>query len=376
MAASESRPEYGGLVAPIQLSRQRARQLAISAQLLSDDRPTDLVDTIGHLWAVQLDPTAAVAPSADLVAWCRLGNDYLPEQMAAALEVDRTLFEHRGFVRAMDDLALYKPLMAAWPSDEAGWARKITAWMDANWSFQRYLLDELEDNGPLMSRDLEDRAAEPWPSTGWTNNRNVTQMLEFLAAQGKVAISGRSGRQRLFDLAERVYPADVEVIDAAYATKIRAERHLASLGIARELVVGDVGSVAEIEGVDGLWRVDPDALAASSTDRPFTGRTAFVSPFDRLVHDRARLEKLFDFEYHLEMYTPAAKRIWGYYALPVLYDDEFVGAIDMKFDRKTSTLRVLAISLGATAGFEELQAVDDEIDELAAWLGATKLTRP
>ena len=102
--------------------------------------------------------------------------------------------------------------------------------------------------------------------------------------------------------------------------------------------VGDAGEPAVVEGVKGEWRVDPAALGED-----FEGRTALLSPFDRLVHDRVRAEELFDFEYTLEMYKPAAKRRWGYFALPVLHDDRLVGKVDATADRKASVLRVNAI---------------------------------
>ena len=180
-----------------------------------------------------------------------------------------------------------------------------------------------------------------WPSTGWTNNRNVTQMLEFLMMRGEVAIAGRRGRQRLWDLAQRVYPADAPVVPADEARRVRNERRLRSLGIAREkgaavpvepVDVGDVGEPATVEGVPGTWRVDPEALG-----KPFEGRTALLSPFDRLIYDRARARDLFDFEYLLEMYKPKAKRRWGYFALPVLHHDRLVGKVDATADRKGSS---------------------------------------
>ena len=126
-----------------------------------------------------------------------------------------------------------------------------------------------------------------------------------------------------------------------------------------------------MDGVKGRWRVDPALLAP-----PFSGRAAVLSPFDRLIHDRKRMAELFGFDYQLEMYKPAAKRRWGYYALPVLHHDRFVGAVDAKADHKTSTLRVLNISVEPDTGFEELHAIDDEIAALAGWLGLATITRP
>jgi uncharacterized protein YcaQ len=226
------------------------------------------------------------------------------------------------------------------------------------------VLDLLRDSGPLLSREVPDRSEVRWPSTGWTNNRNVTQMLHFLAAGGEIAISGRVGRQRLWDLAERVYPADALVVPAAEALRMRDERRLRALGIARSSIVGEAGEPAEVEGTSGVWRVDPEAIG-----EPFAGRTALLSPFDRLVHDRKRALELFGFEYHLEMYVPKAQRRWGYFALPVLHQDRLVGKVDAAVDRKNSILRVHAIHHDVPFTRAITAAVQGELRKLASWLG-------
>ena len=173
-------------------------------------------------------------------------------------------------------------------------------------------------------------------------------MLEFLVLAARSRSPGVWGGERLWNLPERVYPADVAVPSADEARRIKNERRLASLGIARAkrpympgepVDVGDAGEPAVVEGTKGEWRVDVAALAVDG----FEGRTALLSPFDRLIHDRARDLELFDFEYTLEMYKPADKRRWGYFALPILHGDRLVGKLDAKADRKASVLRVHAI---------------------------------
>jgi len=345
------------------LTREEARRIAVRAQLLDADRPRDLGSVIQRLTFLQLDPTAAIAPSADLVAWTRLGNGYAPADLERALDTDRTVFEHDvglALVRPMEDLRLFLADMAAWPS---GSARRLE-WMAANDGFRRRVLDQLRDAGPLASRGIADTSALAWESTGWRNDRNVTQMLQFMAARGEVAISGRVGRQRLWDLAERVYPADVEVVPAAEAQRIRDERTLRALGIARPRVVGEAGIAAEVEGTAGEWRVDPDATAEG-----FRGRAALLSPFDRLVHDRGRAHDLFAFEYTLEMYKPASERRWGYFALPVLHEDRLVGKVDATADRRAARLDVRAVHEDAPFSRELTDAVHAELDTLASWLG-------
>jgi uncharacterized protein len=354
-----------------QLGHDEARRIAIRAQLLDADRPSDLAAVVDRLTFLQLDPTAAIAPSADLVAWGRVGNAYQPAILQQALERDRTLFEHHGqpsvnepvlaLVRPMVDLRLYLAEMAAWPPYNR---TQSTGWMEANDSFRRRVLDQLRASGPLSSRDIPDTCEVPWESSGWRNDRNVTQMLEFLASRGVVAISGRRGRQRLWDVAERVYPPDMPVVPAVEARRIRDERRLRSLGVARPQMVGDAGTPAEIEGTPGPWRVDPDATADG-----FEGRTALLSPFDRLIHNRVRAMELFDFEYTLEMYKPKEKRRWGYFALPVLHHDRLVGKVDATADRNASRLDVHAVHEDVRFTRAITKAVHAEIDALAQWLG-------
>jgi uncharacterized protein len=350
-----------------QLDRAQARRIAVRAQLLAAPRPTDLLTVVRQLTLVQIDPTAAVAPSADLVCWSRLGSSYRPEHLRQALEEDRTLFEHKAMVRPMDDLGLFLAAMAQWPEHE-----RHREWLRANESFRRDVLDLLGRTGPLLSRDIPDTCAAPWPSSGWTNNRNVTQMLEFLVLRGEVAVAGRQGRQRRWAVAERVYPAGVPVVPLEQARRLRNERRLRALGIARERAtpvpgepaeVGDAGEPAVVEGVPGVWRVDPEALG-----QPFAGRTALLSPFDRLVHDRVRLADLFEYEYVLEMYKPKAGRRWGYFALPILHDDRLVGKVDATADRRRGTLTVHAVHEDVPFTPAVTGAVRDELHDLASWL--------
>ena len=352
----------------LRLTRAEARRIAVGAQLLDARRPSDLLAVVKHLTFLQIDPTAAIAPAADLVAWSRLGPAYQPADLKHALEQDRTLFEHNALVRPMSDVGLVLADAAGWPSYE-----KPRLWMRDNDRFRRDILDRLADSGPLTSRDIPDTSVAPWASTGWTKNRNVTQMLEFLMMRGEIAIAGRVRRERLWDVAERVYPADVHVPSAEEARQIRNERRLRALGIARAkstvmpiepIDVGDAGVPAIVEGVAGEWRVDPEAL-----DGDFEGRTALVSPFDRLVYDRVRAQELFDFEYVLEMYKPAAKRRWGYFALPVLHGDRLVGKVDAAADRKRSVLEVHAIHEDVKVTRAIAKAVQAELEALASWLG-------
>jgi len=361
-------------VAVYELSRADARRIAVRAQLLDQARPATLHDVVRQLTLLQVDPVAAIAPNADLVAWSRLGSRYAPAELDEAL-ANRTLLELRAMIRPAGDLALYRADMARWDTaargDLPGWRASLRDWVRANDTCRLDILARLASSGPLPSRELPDTCQQPWKSTGWTNDRNVTQLLEFMVQRGEVAVAGRQNGDRLWDLAERVYPDD-RVVPAGEALRARNERRLRALGIARArgpecpvepADVGEAGEPAVVEGVKGAWRVDPAQLA-----QPFGGRAALLSPFDRLVHDRKRTTELFGFDYQLEMYKPAASRRWGYFALPVLYGDQLAGKLDALADRKAGVLRVNALHQDIPFSGEMTAAITQEIEDLARWL--------
>lgn len=354
-----------------ELSRDDARRIAVRAQLLDAERPDDLIELIRHLTGVQYDQTAAVAPNADLVAWSRLGSEYDPDELVSALEEQR-LVELQGMIRPIDDIALYRPEMEVWPGtgELREWQDEIRDWVKANEVCRLDILDRLRRDGPLVSRELPDLCNVRWRSSGWTNNQNVIKMLDFMVQRGEIAVAGRDGRDKLWDLASRIYP-DEPLLDREDAVRIRNERRLKALGIARvkgpdcgePRNVGEAGEPAVVEGVRGRWQVDPEQL-----DRPFSGRTALLSPLDRLVYDRKRMVELFEFDYQLEMYRPAAKRRWGFFALPILSGDQLLGKVDATSDRKSGVLRVDAVHQDVKFSKAVRTAVDHEIEDLARWL--------
>jgi uncharacterized protein YcaQ len=351
------------------LTLAEARQVAVRAQLLDATRPTDLHEMVEHLTYLPVDLTAAIAPAADLVAWTRLGSSYSPDDLVDALAA-RELVEYDAQVRPMDDLRLLRAEMATWPP----W-QQTRDWQEANELFQAEVLDALEDSGPMLAREIHASAQVPWRSSGWNTDRNVTMMLELLEHQGVVAVDGRRGRQRLWNLADRVHPPG-ETVPEPEASRERDERRLHALGIARSrgaeipgesIHVGDAGEPAQVEGVAGEWRVDPSYLSGD-----FVGRAALLSPFDALVRDRKRMEALFGFDYVLEMYKPAAKRRWGYFALPVLHHDRLVGKLDATADRKAGRLFVDALHEDGRWTARMRRDVDAEVSALADWLGLAR----
>ncbi|MET0297611.1 MAG: crosslink repair DNA glycosylase YcaQ family protein [Microbacterium sp.] len=354
------------------LTREDARRIAVHAQLLTASRPSSIAETVHGLTIVNIDQTAAVAPSASHILWSRIGSAFQPSDLTRAVQDERDLFEWGGFYRLMSDLPLLRHEMAARP--DSAQARE---WLIANARFRADVMARLRAEGPLHAAAIDDTAEVSWASSGWTDNRNTSKMLDLLTLTGDVAVWGRDGRGRLFDVADRVYPSDLPDIPVAEAAHERSERRLGALGIARAtsvsqpfepIDVGTIGEEAVIDGVDGTWRVDA-AVLESVASGAFEPRTALLSPHDRLVFDRKRLEELFEFEYVLEMYKPAARRRWGYFAVPILDGDRLVGKLDARADRRAGVLRVNAVHEDAPFDAETAAAVDDEIRDLATWLG-------
>lgn len=367
-------PTVGAVVH--ELSRREARGIAVRAQLLSAPRPTDLLEVARRLAVIQVDLTAAVAPNADLVFWSRLGPAYAPEDLERALD-DQLLIEFQGLLRPAEDLALLRGAMTAWPGtgEVEEWRQNTAEWVEDNDECRRDILDRLRQDGPTAARDLPDTTVRPWRSSGWNNNRNVRMLVELMEARGEIAVAGREGRERLWDLADRVHP-DGPTVPVDEALRVRAERRLAALGVARASTtetpgepnsVGDVGEEAVIEGVRGRWRVDPDELARAG--EPLSPRTVLLSPLDRLLFDRRRMVDLFAFDYQLEMYKPAAKRRWGYFSLPVLRGDQLVGKVDATADHTRGVLRVAAVHDDVGLSAAARADLDEEITALAQWLG-------
>jgi uncharacterized protein YcaQ len=352
-----------------ELTREEARRIVIRATMLDATRPTDLLTVVERLTALPVDPTRAVAPSYDLVCWSRLGPTYEPADLDDLLAA-REVYEDADGIRPMSDLRLHLADMAARPEWEA-----TREWLEANELFRHEVLDILDADGPLPSRDVHATAQVPWKSSGWNTDRNVRMMLSCLLSRGEVAVNGRAGTQRKYDLAARIYPEGVTAVPRDEARRQRDRARLHGLGIARAkgtelpgepIHVGRAGEPAVVEGTDGEWRVDPAWLRGS-----FHGRTALLSPFDPVVRDRVRMEALFEFEYVLEMYKPAAKRRWGYFALPILHGDRLVGKLDATADRKAGRLFVDAVHEDTPFTPDLAAAVDAETEALAGWLGLT-----
>jgi uncharacterized protein YcaQ len=315
----------------IEVSLAEARRIAVRSQLL-DGSAESVLETVRRLGFLQMDPISTVAPPQYLVLWSRLGA-YERTELDRLLWEERKLVEWRAFIYPIEDLPLLRARMRQR-------SRRGLDFMKENAAFRRYVLRELEARGPLLSREIEThRSRRGGERHDWWGARQMSLMLEVLAARGEVAVVGRRGGQRVWDLAERWYP-QTETVPWREAERLMAEKEFRALGIKLE---------------KGRWLAHPDAA-----DGPVPStRTTLLSPFDRLIHDRVRAEALWDFYYRLEMYVPRAKREYGYYVLPILRGDRIVGRIDPVYDRKTGDLAVQGtwwedgakqVALGRTLG--------------------------
>jgi uncharacterized protein YcaQ len=302
-----------------EVSLAEARRIAVRSQLL-DGSGGGALETVRQLGFLQLDPISTVAPPQHLVLWSRLGS-FDPAALDRLLWEERKLVEWRAFLWPIEDLPLLQARMRSNRIGKAGGPRG-NDYLKANASFRRYVLRELDARGPLLSREIEDHSSMNRDPHNWWGVRKMGLMLEVLAGRGEVAVVGRRGKQRVWDLAERWYP-ETERISWPQAQKLLAEKRFRALGVRLD---------------KGRWIAHPDAVDGSVPDR-----IVFLSPFDRLIHDRARTEALWDFYYRLEMYVPRAKREYGYYVLPILRGDRLVGRIDPVHDKKARVLRVQGV---------------------------------
>ena len=351
-----------------QLTRDQARRIAVRAQRLDAERPTDVVGVAEELGAIKIDPTATIAPAEHTILWSRIGSAYDPSLLSKAAEADRLLFEFDGAFRPMSMLPLMLPAMRRWPSHP-----KTKSWLDANAVFRTEVLARLRGEGPLLAADIPDTAAVERPSDGWYGPNQVVHMLDCLQQQGEVAVSGREGRHRRWDLAERVYPTGLPEYEHDEARQLLDERRLQAAGIAKQkspwTPIGEAGEPAVVEGMKQKWRVDPRAVAALEHDDG--GRVAFLNPYDGMLFDRPRLRELFEFDYVLEQFKPKPQRTYGYFAHPILMGDRFVGMLEAEVDRKRELLVVTAVHEFLPFDPEEDEMVRSEIADLAEWLGVT-----
>lgn len=398
------------MTAPITITPQTARRLAVAKQRLSGKRPSPNANGImtiaRDLRCLQIDPISAVARTQHIVLFSRLGN-YKVSQLDRVMWQDRALFEYWGHAYSLvltEDYALHNLLMRQYATPSA-LAERTRSWLAKNEKLRRHILSQLKRNGPMLSRDLTGEGLKPsgWVSSGWTSDRNVSRMLDILLTQGKIMVAGRSGIQKLYDLSERCLPdwtpreklREEDVVLSAAQHSLRALGVAPANQISQHFTRGRYPNLsAALKKLEAQKKVVPVQITDNSTtyagkwyahadDVPLierlgkdgqawlqSARTVLLSPFDNLICDRRRTQLLFNFHFRIEIYVPKHLRRFGYYVLPILHGDSIIGRVDPLFDRESGRLAINAVYAEPGAPAQAGEAVAQAIVELGDWLGA------
>jgi uncharacterized protein len=383
------------------LSLAQARRVAVAAQGFTDPAPSG-VPTMRHLRRVlsrtgllQMDSVNVLQRAHYLPLYSRLGP-YPTELLdRAAYRRPRDLFEYWGHEASLIPVGLHPALrwrMSAWRTEAWGSMRRIAAEQP---ELVKWVHDEVKVNGPLTAAEIEHDAPRNKDNWGW-NWSVVKQALEHLFYAGEVSAAARNTAfARLYDLPERVLPPEVLAAptppdDEAFRTLVEVAAR--SFGVAAEFELRDYfrlpvaaarQAIAELVAAGALqpvtvegWRQPAYLHSEAKVPRSVRG-DRLISPFDPLIWERARTERLFDFFYRIEIYVPAAKRVHGYYVLPFLQGDRFTARVDLKADRKAGVLRVPAAwSEPAADPSPTAEALATELRRLAGWLGLTEVAAP
>jgi uncharacterized protein len=392
-----------------------ARRLAVAKQHLAGKLPKkpdsdDILEVTRSLGCLQLDPISAVAPSHLIVLWSRLGF-FDTSELDKLLWSEKKLFEywaHQASIVLMEDYPLYYYMMRGYPdiflrSLGPVWRTRVKKWLSKNSELREYVLTELKQRGPLLSRQFEDKTRAKPRGFGWSSWSDVSRMLFHLFFKGEVMVAGRQGKQKLWDLSERFLPSWVPKTELSEeeVEYEAVQRALRALGTANE-------SELNWQFLRGRYRTLKDTLKRLQADSKiypieipggpigrgeryihaqdlslldeldsdrWEPRVSLLSPFDNLFCDRARTKLLFNFDYTIEIYTPETKRKYGYYVLPILYGDKFIGRMDPLMDRKNGKLIVKAVYAEPNAPRDKdiSREIRDSIGQLSEFLGAKEV---
>ena len=367
------------------LSAAEARRVALAAQGFGSSAPRSLRGVLDRVGLIQIDSVNVLVRAHYLPAFSRLGA-YPTERLdRLSWYAPRRLFEYWGHEASLLPVALH-PLLR-WRMDRAAhdaWGGMRRVMRDHPDVVER-VVEQVRERGPVAASELvEDRPRRSGPWWDWSD---VKRACEWLFWSGRITSARRRNFERLYDVPERVLPR--AVLDAPTPPVDDAQRELVrvaarSLGVAAEKDLRDYfrlptadarGRVAELVEAGDLqpvevegWRV-PGYLAAGARVPRRVDARALIGPFDSLVWERSRTERLFGFRYRLEIYVPAADRVHGYYVLPFLLGERLVARVDLKADRAGGLLRVQAAHAEPHAPAETAGALRTELERLAGWLG-------
>lgn len=384
-----------------QLTLRAARNLHLAAQGLLQksrrrSRPSDITETISRMSLLQIDTINIVARSPYLVLFSRLGRypiNWLDEALASGDLIE--YWAHEACFLPKSDFALVRHRMLA--PEKMGWKYRPD-WMSEHAQEIEKLLVHIEENGPVRSVDFEHpRKGE----NGWWAWKPHKKHLEGLFTSGQVMVIERRNFQRVYDLTARVMPEwndELHLIHQQDAERQMLKNSAQSLGIFRPEWLADYYRLRNIDAksVIAEWVEEGSAipvtvetlgemwlhhsliplLARAEKNKLVATHSAVLSPFDPVVWDRKRAEALFNFNYRLECYTPAEKRKYGYFVLPLLHQGVLVGRMDAKMHRATCELEIISLYLedGVKPGVSLSRGLYGALTEFALWQGATRIT--
>ncbi len=384
------------------LSNSDARRIFLAKQGLSAPpnralTKAGLLDLIHNLGFVQVDSIQTVERAHHQILFSR-NQTYRREHLTALLEKDGALFEHWTHDASILPSAFFKYWKHKFLDEEKAIIERWRKWRgeDFEASFEE-TFERVAKNGAILARDMK---ADGHVSGGWWNWHPNKTALEYFWRTGKFAIAGRSNFQKIYDLAERVIPAEFHepVVSREEFVDWACRSALARLGFATH---GEIAAFWDLLSPDEAkaWVADhrdelievliEPALGgkprSSWASADFLGtlddypeappRIRVLSPFDPMIRDRNRTERLFGFFYRIEIFVPEPKREYGYYVFPLLEGDRLIGRIDMKADRKNGTLDVKRLWLEprvkTSAG--RLEKLEAELERLARFAGVEKV---
>ena len=393
----------------ITLTPTEARRLAIAAQRLAGPclpaSKEGIIQFFQQLNCLQIDPIRAVERTQLLVLWSRIGT--FDPSLLDDLQEERRIIEdwaHCTSFMLTQDYPLIQHWIGRANISSSVWPQRIRAWMEVNSNLQEHIIERLRQDGPLPAKAFADLAVVPWQSSGWTSGGTVSRMLAFLDKNGIVMTVGRRGNQKLWHLREKWLPewAHQEPLAEEEVVRLACQRSLKALGVANqkqinnhfmrnmypnldqrlaELAAEEVVLPAQIVAGNGSWPGEwyihrqSLPLLESIQAGGWQPRTVFLSPFDNLICDRERTEQFFDFHYRIEIYVPKAKRQFGYYVLPLLHGDRFIGRMDSQLDRKAGTYHIHALHTEEEGRIDAQSgaAVAESLLDLAKFIGADRI---
>ena len=386
-----------------QIGNTQARHLFLDRHALAETpagpaKGDALQVLIQRLGFVQLDSINTVARAHDMILFARRPR-YRPKDLRLHHDRDRALFEHWTHDAAVIPMAFYPHWQLRFRRDAALLAKRWKAWRRDGFEAQfETVLAHVRDHGPVCSSDVGQ--GEKKGSGGWWDWHPSKTALEYLWRSGALTVTHRAGFQKHYDLTERVIdtalsgpvPDEVETIDwlcnaaldrLGFATSGEIARFwdTASAAEARDWCAAELAAgriiEAEVAGADGAARrvlLRPSTLEETAPPPP--SRIRVLSPFDPALRDRARCERLFGFHYRIEVFTPAAKRKYGYYVFPLLEGDRLIGRIDMKAHRDKGVLHVTALwpERGVRWGRGRGERLEAELERVRRFAGLERVT--